>query len=110
MPTARHLFALAALAAGACDSTGQPGATPPAASAPAASVAVASASASAAAPAPNAAFARFVDEYFDAHFAFSPTAGTEAGLHKYDAQFIDRSRAAYEKRTAELKGLVERLA
>jgi uncharacterized protein (DUF885 family) len=111
MPTARSLFplaALVALAAGACDSSGPSGTPPQASSAPPASVA--SAAASAAAPVPNAAFARFVDEYFDAQFAFSPTSGTEAGLHKYDTQFVDRSRAAYEKRTAELKGFAEKLA
>ncbi len=102
------LFALAAFAAcaGACD----PPAPPPDAAPRASASAPASAALAAAPAAPNAAFARFVDDYFDAQFAFSPAEGTSAGVHKYDALFSDRSRAAFEKRAAELKAFGERLA
>ena len=55
------------------------------------------------------AFARFVDDYFDARFSSQPTQGTSAGFHQYDGRMPDLSRAAIEKRTAELKGLLARL-
>jgi uncharacterized protein (DUF885 family) len=55
------------------------------------------------------AFARFVDDYFDARFASQPTQGTSAGFHQYDAKMPDLSRAAVEKRIAELKSLLARL-
>src|SRR5262249_1749586 len=68
------------------------------------------------APAPQAPaaaaspFARFVDDFFAARFAFSPSNGTRVGLHDYDAQLEDRSRARIDARVAELKGLRARLA
>ncbi|HEU4405783.1 MAG TPA: DUF885 domain-containing protein [Polyangiaceae bacterium] len=108
MPNARRLFALFALAA--CASCDPPSPAPdPGARASASAPPAALASGQAAAPA-NADFARFVDDYFEAQFAFSPVGGTEVGLHKYDPLFPDRSRAAHEKRAAELKALGERLA
>jgi uncharacterized protein (DUF885 family) len=55
------------------------------------------------------AFARFVDDYFDARFASQPTQGTSAGFHQYDAKMPDLSRLAIEKRIAELKSLLTRL-
>ena len=55
-------------------------------------------------------FARFVDEYFEAQFRAQPSAGTEAGLHRYDGQLEDLSRARIEARIAELKQLQARLA
>src|SRR5262249_21704190 len=61
----------------------------------------------AAAPSP---VARFVDDFFAARFAFSPSNGTRVGLHDYDAQLEDRSRARIDARVAELKGLRARLA
>jgi uncharacterized protein (DUF885 family) len=54
-------------------------------------------------------FARFVDDYFDAQFRAQPSAGTEAGLHQYDGQLEDLSRARIEARIAELKQLRARL-
>ena len=48
-------------------------------------------------------FAAFVDEYYDAAFAWSPSAGTSAGFHQYDGQMEDRSAAAYRKRIATLE-------
>jgi uncharacterized protein (DUF885 family) len=55
------------------------------------------------------AFAKFVDDYFDATFADNPLQGTAAGFHQYDAKMPDRSRAAYEKRIAALKAQLARL-
>ena len=43
---------------------------------------------------------RFFDEYY---FPFNPTTATQTGLHQYDAQLDDYSRAGAVKRTAELK-------
>ncbi|MEO8430299.1 MAG: DUF885 domain-containing protein [Acidobacteriota bacterium] len=54
-------------------------------------------------------FARFVDDYFDARFAYQPLEGTSAGLHQYDMKMPDRSRAAIDRRTAELKKFLARL-
>jgi uncharacterized protein (DUF885 family) len=54
-------------------------------------------------------FARFVDDYFEAQFRAQPSAGTEAGLHQYDGQLEDLSRASIEARIAELKQLQARL-
>lgn len=62
-----------------------------------------------AAAAPNPGFAKFVDDYFDARFEFSPTEGTSAGLHQYDTKMPDRSRGHIEHRITELKGLLARL-
>lgn len=54
-------------------------------------------------------FTRFVDEYFEAKFAYEPSNGTETGLHQYDAKLEDRSKARIDQRIAELKGLLARL-
>jgi uncharacterized protein (DUF885 family) len=64
-----------------------------------------------AAPAAQApgSFTKFVDDYFDARFDFSPTEGTSAGLHQYDPKMPDRSRARIERRIAELKAQLEKL-
>jgi uncharacterized protein (DUF885 family) len=56
------------------------------------------------------AFAKFVDDYFDADFAANPLSATEAGFHQYDAKMPDRSRAAFERRIVELKALLKRLS
>src|SRR5262245_45013483 len=55
------------------------------------------------------AFAKFVDDYFDAKFANQPAQGTAAGFHQYDSKQQDLSRPAIEKRIAELKSLLARL-
>jgi uncharacterized protein (DUF885 family) len=55
------------------------------------------------------AFAKFVDDYFDARFAANPLEGTAAGLHQYDTKMPDRSRAAIEARIAGLKTQLQRL-
>jgi len=48
---------------------------------------------------------RLVDQYFDDYyFPFHPTAGTQAGLHRYDTQLEDYSRASV---AAEIKSLKE---
>ncbi|HMJ53942.1 MAG TPA: DUF885 domain-containing protein [Polyangiaceae bacterium] len=51
----------------------------------------------------NVGFARLVDDYFDARFAFAPTSATSVGLHDRDAQLEDRSAARIRERIAELK-------
>jgi uncharacterized protein (DUF885 family) len=48
-------------------------------------------------------FSAFVDEYYDAAFAWSPSGGTAEGFHQYDKQIEDRSAAAYSKRIATLE-------
>ncbi len=55
------------------------------------------------------AFAKFVDDYFDSNFAANPLQGTAAGFHQYDSKMPDLSRAAIEKRIAELKAQLQRL-
>ncbi len=55
------------------------------------------------------AFAKFVDDYFDASFSDNPLQGTAAGFHQYDAKMPDLSRAAVEKRVASLKARLARL-
>jgi len=48
-------------------------------------------------------FSAFVDEYYDAAFAWSPSGGTASGFHQYDKQIEDRSAAAYAKRILTLE-------
>jgi uncharacterized protein (DUF885 family) len=55
------------------------------------------------------AFARFVDDFFDAANRYSPSGAVGNGFHAYDAQIEDRSRGAIEHRAAELHGLLDRL-
>jgi uncharacterized protein (DUF885 family) len=55
-------------------------------------------------------FARFIDAYWDAAFAFAPSRATSVGLHQYDGKLDDRSRGRIEQRIAELKRLDGRLA
>ncbi|MEO8052839.1 MAG: DUF885 domain-containing protein, partial [Acidobacteriota bacterium] len=43
---------------------------------------------------------RFFDEYY---FPFNPTSATAAGIHKYDGQLEDYSRAGVDARVAKLK-------
>ncbi len=55
-------------------------------------------------------FARFVDEYFDARYAFRPTEGTAQGFRQYDTKLPDLSRRAIEARIGELKRELARLS
>jgi uncharacterized protein (DUF885 family) len=55
-------------------------------------------------------FAKLVDEYFDAKFAFEPSTATGNGIHDRDGQLEDRSAERIAKRVAELQGFVIRLA
>lgn len=49
-------------------------------------------------------FRQLADEYFSqVTFKYSPTAGTLAGLHQYDSQLEDYSRAGVEREVAALK-------
>lgn len=52
----------------------------------------------------QAVFDHLVDEYFDFHFQFHPTEGTQAGLHQYDGELEDFSRAGVD---AEIAGLTQ---
>ncbi|MGH9367666.1 MAG: DUF885 domain-containing protein [Thermoanaerobaculia bacterium] len=61
------------------------------------------------APGSGPAFAKFVDDYFDARFAANPLEGTSAGFHQYDAKMPDLSRTAIEAQIATLKGQLQRL-
>ncbi|HLW16569.1 MAG TPA: DUF885 domain-containing protein, partial [Actinomycetota bacterium] len=58
---------------------------------------------------PDSNFARFVDDYFAARFAERPTEGTAAGLHQYDTQIEDLSRARIERRIAALRDQLAQL-
>src|SRR5688572_28977657 len=54
-------------------------------------------------------FARLVDDYFEAKFAFEPSSATASGLHHRDAQLEDRSAARIAARIAELKQFVRQI-
>jgi uncharacterized protein (DUF885 family) len=56
------------------------------------------------------AFAKLVDDYFEADSRFSPTQAVSNGFHAYDAQIEDRSKARIEQRIAEQHGFLDRLA
>ncbi len=74
-------------------------------------MAVFSAHANAAAAPASETWAALVDEYFDqVWFKFSPTAGTSAGLHQYDALLEDYSRAGTAQQIAALQQFAKRVA
>lgn len=51
-----------------------------------------------------------VDQYFDqVYFKFSPTAGTSAGLHQFDTQLEDFSRAGVDRNIAALHDFEKRV-
>jgi hypothetical protein len=54
-------------------------------------------------------FSKFVDEYFEARYAFRPTEGTAQGFHQYDTKLPNLSRRSIEARIAELKRELARL-
>ena len=54
----------------------------------------------AASPAP--AYAQVVGQIFDAYYRANPTAATDLGLHQYDGQLEDYSRAAVNREVAEI--------
>jgi uncharacterized protein (DUF885 family) len=58
-------------------------------------------------PAPS--LAAFVDDFFDAYFAWKPSEGTAAGFHQYDTRLEDRSASAVAKRVEKVKTLQKRL-
>ena len=54
--------------------------------------------------APTSAWDRLVDQFFsDFYFPFHPTAGTDAGFHRYDSQLEDYSRAGVQAEITSLK-------
>jgi uncharacterized protein (DUF885 family) len=59
-------------------------------------------------PAPG--FAAFVDDYFDAYYAWKPSEGTAAGLHQYDTRLEDRTAAAVARRIETVRAQQQRLA
>lgn len=54
-------------------------------------------------------FQRFEDDYWDAWLKANPSAATGIGVHDYDGQLEDLSRAAFEKRAADLDAMLDRL-
>jgi hypothetical protein len=58
----------------------------------------------------DAALARLADDYFDQYyFPQNPTAATTAGIHRYDDQLEDYSRAGVERQIAALHAYQQRL-
>ncbi len=58
----------------------------------------------------QAAWDKLADEYFEqVYFKFSPTGGTAAGLHQYDALLEDYSRAGIEENVAALHAFEKRV-
>jgi uncharacterized protein (DUF885 family) len=67
--------------------------------------------ASAAAETAQQQFVKVSDEYFDTvYFPYSPTTGTYAGYHQYDAQLEDYSQKTLDAEVAALKGFESRIA
>jgi hypothetical protein len=57
-----------------------------------------------------AAWNKLADEYFDqVYFKFAPSSGTAAGLHQYDAQLEDYSRAGVDANVAALRAFEKRV-
>ncbi|CAN5799071.1 DUF885 domain-containing protein [soil metagenome] len=54
-------------------------------------------------------YQRFTREFLDWYYAANPVRSTSLGLHQYDTRVPDLSRAAIERRTAELRGWLARL-
>jgi uncharacterized protein (DUF885 family) len=61
-------------------------------------------------PARSMLFAEFVEAYYAAAFARSPSTATSVGIHDYDAKLEDLSRAGIAERIAELKEQQRQLA
>ena len=58
----------------------------------------------------QAAWDKLADEYFDqVYFKFAPSSGTAAGLHQYDAQLEDYSRAGVDANVAALRAFEKRV-
>lgn len=62
----------------------------------------------AASPAP--AYAQVVGQVFDAYYRANPTAATDLGLHQYDGQLEDYSRAAVDREVAEISRQIASLS
>jgi uncharacterized protein (DUF885 family) len=58
---------------------------------------------------PPSGFTAFVDDYFDAFFTWSPSAGTAVGLHQYDGKLENWSAGAVGKRVEQVKAFQLRL-
>ena len=61
-------------------------------------------------PSEDAAFQRLADEFLADHFKRNPTQSTYLGIHDYDAQLEDASRAAVDAEVAALKQYRSRFA
>jgi uncharacterized protein (DUF885 family) len=60
---------------------------------------------------PSQTWDALADEYLDqVFFKFSPTSGTAAGLHEYDTQLEDYSRAGIDRQIAALHAFEKRIA
>jgi len=55
-------------------------------------------------------FTSFVDDYFQAYYAWKPSEGTAAGFHSYDTRLEDWSAGATARRIGTIQTLQERLA
>jgi Bacterial protein of unknown function (DUF885) len=82
----------------------------PTAGSPSSSSSSSSGAAAASPGAADGAFAKLVDDYFDAANRFSPSDAVASGFHEYDGAIEDRSRDTILARIKELHGLVDRLA
>jgi uncharacterized protein (DUF885 family) len=59
----------------------------------------------------DAAFAAMADQYFDeCYFKFNPSAGTQAGFHRYDTTLEDYSRASIDQQITVLKDFEKRVS
>ena len=60
---------------------------------------------------PSQSFAALADEFFDSYyFPNNPTTATQSGIHKYDDQLEDYSRAQVDKQIAALQKFESRFA
>jgi len=57
----------------------------------------------------DAAFGRLADDYIAGYLAWRPLSGTALGLHQYDGQVTDYSRASLDKELARLKSFDQQL-
>ncbi len=59
--------------------------------------------------APTRSFSDFVDAFFDAAWAYSPSEATGTGIHRFDGQIEDRSQEAIQKRLVALQAFKKEL-
>src|SRR5262245_20163663 len=97
MPLRHHIIICALALAAGLGAGCSPSAPPPAASA-------------SGVPTGDAAFLKVTDELLADFFKRNPSAATYLGIHDYDSQLEDASKAAIEAESAALKQFRERIA